>query len=446
MPARRGDQGRFVEHPEVGLAKRLTERLQDLLYSDDKDSPVEERLDRQLMTASAMSQADPLEDSDGESIGPGAKVRLTEDAGGGVGVIVRLPGGGNVDVRRQNGSEVRVSASDTKVVLAPQAAGPGRGIDGPQDAGGHENPTPSSTTTGSVMTEEKAARLRGYWSSGEGAAKIGWGTDGAYERCVNLVSEHMPVDKAQGYCALRHKEVNGKYPGEKGMRVRATKGLFVGRDGERIQVKADLPDAEKGTMVALYPSDTVAQALEIPGGVPAQDLHVTLAYFPGGVDVDALQDEVEDFASISIDVPARVSGVARFQNPDTDDAFVVLVESEDLLALRDDLIDELQAAGFDPVDNHPWTPHITLTYLGEGEASPMERAGDISLLFGFMSVATGEDVVDFPLAADDEDPPREDDDDAGDETDTADAAGGDAAAGGAAADPAAAPAGDPDPT
>lgn len=60
-----------------------------------------------------------------------------------------------------------------------------------------------------------AEDLRAYWTTGPGGAKIKWGTPGDFTRCVRLLEEHMP-GRAEGYCANRHKEMTGMWPGDKG--------------------------------------------------------------------------------------------------------------------------------------------------------------------------------------------------------------------------------------
>lgn len=57
--------------------------------------------------------------------------------------------------------------------------------------------------------------LRDHWVKGPGAAKIGWGTDGAFARCVALLGEH--VKNPQGLCAEYHKAATGEWPAEKGV-------------------------------------------------------------------------------------------------------------------------------------------------------------------------------------------------------------------------------------
>lgn len=82
----------------------------------------------------------------------------------------------------------------------------------------------SYDTTGAYPQDEKAGgadrnrggaeKLRRYWTVGEGGQKIRWGTGGDWTRCVELVGKHLGV-RAKGYCALRHKEMDGYYPGSK---------------------------------------------------------------------------------------------------------------------------------------------------------------------------------------------------------------------------------------
>lgn len=59
-----------------------------------------------------------------------------------------------------------------------------------------------------------AEELRRYWTTGKGAAKIRWGTGGDWTRCVRNLSKYMGP-RSKGYCALRHKEMNGVWTGDK---------------------------------------------------------------------------------------------------------------------------------------------------------------------------------------------------------------------------------------
>jgi hypothetical protein len=67
---------------------------------------------------------------------------------------------------------------------------------------------------GADRNRGNAEKLRRYWTSGEGAAKIRWGTPGDWKRCVRYLSKYMGV-RAKGYCQLRHKDATGVYTGSK---------------------------------------------------------------------------------------------------------------------------------------------------------------------------------------------------------------------------------------
>lgn len=113
-----------------------------------------------------------------------------------------------------------------------------------------------------------AERLHQYWVHGEGAAKIGWGAPGDFDRCVVQLQEHahFTPDQAKGYCNLAHHAATGMYPAqhaelEKGRRsamadaTTSTVGptdaemeahlasLLTGLPEEQIQELADLAEA-----------------------------------------------------------------------------------------------------------------------------------------------------------------------------------------------------------
>lgn len=58
-------------------------------------------------------------------------------------------------------------------------------------------------------------RLINYWVRGEGAAKIRWGTDGSFNRCVRNLADKVRDPK--GLCAELHKEATGEWPAEEGV-------------------------------------------------------------------------------------------------------------------------------------------------------------------------------------------------------------------------------------
>ncbi|RJO74158.1 hypothetical protein D5S18_18570 [Nocardia panacis] len=54
------------------------------------------------------------------------------------------------------------------------------------------------------------ARLRTYWTNGEGAGKIGWGSPGDFDRCVVQLGKY--VSDPDGLCAEYHHEALGIWP------------------------------------------------------------------------------------------------------------------------------------------------------------------------------------------------------------------------------------------
>ncbi|MFZ4431584.1 MAG: hypothetical protein ACOYOQ_00155 [Microthrixaceae bacterium] len=58
-----------------------------------------------------------------------------------------------------------------------------------------------------------AEKLRQYWLNGEGAAKIRWGQEGDWTRCVRHLSKHLGP-RAKGYCQLLHGRKLGKWAGK----------------------------------------------------------------------------------------------------------------------------------------------------------------------------------------------------------------------------------------
>lgn len=59
-----------------------------------------------------------------------------------------------------------------------------------------------------------AERLREYWSTGKGGARIRWNTPGDWKRCHRLLSRYLGPRSA-GYCQLLHKRNTGVYTGSR---------------------------------------------------------------------------------------------------------------------------------------------------------------------------------------------------------------------------------------
>jgi len=68
---------------------------------------------------------------------------------------------------------------------------------------GHTYPSP----------DPGAAKLRAYWTRGEGAAKIRWGTPGDFRRCVRHMRKFV-AERAEGLCNIYHRSAIGVAPGQ----------------------------------------------------------------------------------------------------------------------------------------------------------------------------------------------------------------------------------------
>lgn len=58
-----------------------------------------------------------------------------------------------------------------------------------------------------------ASNIREYWLHGKGAAKIRWGEDGDFKRCVMHLGKYFP-ENPEGLCSNLHLEALGVRPGQ----------------------------------------------------------------------------------------------------------------------------------------------------------------------------------------------------------------------------------------
>ena len=91
-----------------------------------------------------------------------------------------------------------------------------------------------------------ARRLRKYWTRGPGAAKIGWGTHGDFDRCVTHLRKYVGPS-AEGLCNVFHQSATGAPPG-KGHKVQVLDGILTKMreaDGGPVKPAAKKPAAKK---------------------------------------------------------------------------------------------------------------------------------------------------------------------------------------------------------
>ncbi|MCC9307692.1 2'-5' RNA ligase family protein [Kitasatospora sp. RB6PN24] len=157
------------------------------------------------------------------------------------------------------------------------------------------------------------------------------------------------------------------------------------------------PDYSDGCMIALYPPRPLADRLTVPDGLPAEEMHVTVAYL--GTTAEVERDTVLAVAQALAARPpisATLSGHARFTGG-AQDVIVALVDSADLEDLRRDCLTQLADREVTVSREHGFTPHLTLTYIDPEADSPVERLAAEPVVFGAGVAVYGTDRVTFPF-------------------------------------------------
>jgi 2'-5' RNA ligase len=141
----------------------------------------------------------------------------------------------------------------------------------------------------------------------------------------------------------------------------------------------DITAAEPdGVMVAWMLPDYVAEQVAIPGGQPADDLHVTIAYL-GDAAALSLEDQrkligvVGEVCLTQTELDGQVGGTGRFTNGEETDPFWVGVNIPGLTELRNALVTALSDAGIQPQGfsaGDTYQPHITVDYIPAGADTP----------------------------------------------------------------------------
>lgn len=163
-----------------------------------------------------------------------------------------------------------------------------------------------------------------------------------------------------------------------------------------------------GAMVALRMTDADAARLAVDGGLPADEMHMTLAYLGEAADItpDAREKILRGMGRIAKKVggplEADAFSVNAFNPGDANErptAIVMGINGAMLGGLQQGVCKTLgNCDGYDMPEQHePWTAHTTLAY--DGDLSKIEQYADRvgPLTFDRMRVAFGDDVTDIPL-------------------------------------------------
>lgn len=159
-------------------------------------------------------------------------------------------------------------------------------------------------------------------------------------------------------------------------------------------------DKRKGGMIALYPSPEDAQALALgfEGGIPADQLHVTLAYIEDRTKLPVTPAQVAHLVDVLAGkTPAQmatISGIGRFGeiNAKGTQPLYASVDSEAIHDLREHVEDALEAVGIVSSRKHGFQPHITLAYLPANAQMPNLQLEPREIALTRIGLAWGDDV------------------------------------------------------
>jgi len=135
-------------------------------------------------------------------------------------------------------------------------------------------------------------------------------------------------------------------------------------------MKFDFQANHEGAMLALFAPSDVASRIAIPGGEPAEELHITLFYFYDNADLgDDNRNRILQLASklaaeyTGLDVVLQ--GTEVFEENE-ERPLVAIVRSPMLEDFRGRLAAVLDDAGIEYSKDYEYKPHLTLKYLEDG--------------------------------------------------------------------------------
>lgn len=152
-----------------------------------------------------------------------------------------------------------------------------------------------------------AENLRHWYTHGEGAGRIGWGSAGDFDRCVAIASEHMSPEDAKGYCNLRHHDALGIYP--------ATHAAAEHKSAARIVL-----EAKSAAQPLLIPERIMTTPMPYSFEQLREQLsRAARSLFAPDKDVDQSQGPVpaDCYVSVEATYPDRII-VTRYDDGDTD--------------------------------------------------------------------------------------------------------------------------------
>jgi 2'-5' RNA ligase len=165
------------------------------------------------------------------------------------------------------------------------------------------------------------------------------------------------------------------------------------------------PGTDQGVAIVLPVPEADAKKLKVKGGIPADELHLTLTFHGNRSDLDdddlkALKTAITTWTNGMAPIPATVGGIGRFCGPkDEGDAVFATVDAPRLIE-RHALVMLLRKAKLPPSMTHGFTPHITVSYVKAEDDLPVQRIEPRQIRFDRVELWAGGEVTKFPLTAD----------------------------------------------
>jgi len=146
--------------------------------------------------------------------------------------------------------------------------------------------------------------------------------------------------------------------------------------GERTQETQIKKSADHdGVMIALDIPDEQSKDIAIKNGEPPKDLHITLVYFGGAIELESKKEEIEaileHLSSESEPIAVKLNKITTFPESDSQVPFIVSIDSKQLEEFRKQLVSILKNHNINYHDEYSYHPHITLKYLEPKEEIPV---------------------------------------------------------------------------
>lgn len=160
-----------------------------------------------------------------------------------------------------------------------------------------------------------------------------------------------------------------------------------------------------GVAIVLPVPTGVAKKLRIKGGLPAGELHVTIAFLGKSSEFDSdriqrTRKAIERWIDGKAPIPALIGGIGRFPGGKDGDPVYAPVDAPRLTLERPALLRDLSDQDVSVKLNHGFSPHVTLAYVVADEDLPTQRLKPVEVYFDRVELWNGSERIGFDLVSD----------------------------------------------